>query len=70
MGGGVMKMHKESQFSFTSKEINALLLALNSFYNQKMHESGITDKSVSHAVSAGKKLKLIARLRKQAEIYL
>ena len=53
-----MKMHKESQFSFTSKEINALLLALNSFYNQKMHESRITDKSVIHAVSAGKKLKL------------
>ena len=55
---------KKSQVSFTSEEINALLLALNSFYNQKMHENQITDESVNHAVSAGKKLKLIARLRK------
>ena len=57
-------MLKKSQVSFTSKEINALLLALNSFYNQKMHESQITDESLKHAVSAGKKLKLTARLRK------
>lgn len=51
-------MQKKCQVSFTSREISALLLALNSFYNQKMHESRITDKSVIHAVSAGKKLKL------------
>lgn len=57
-------MLKKSQVSFTSEEINALLLALNSFYNQKMHESRITDKSVNHAVSAGRKLRLIKRLSK------
>jgi len=62
-------MQKKTQISFTSKEVNALLLALNSFYNQKMHESKVADKSVTHAVSAGKKLKMIAKLHKQKEMH-
>jgi len=54
-------MRKNHQISLSSEEINALLLALNSFYNQKVHEGRASDKSVSHAVSAGKKLKLISK---------
>jgi len=46
---------------FTTAEINALMLALNAFYNQKVHEGKASDKSVSHAVSAGRKLQLLKK---------
>ena len=46
---------------FSTAEINALMLALNAFYNQKVHEGKASDKSVTHAVSAGRKLKLLSK---------
>lgn len=50
---------------FSSEEINALMLALNAFYNQKVHEGKASDKSVAHAVSAGRKLKFLSKGARQ-----
>ena len=50
---------------FSADEINALMLALNAFYNQKVHEGKASDKSVAHAVSAGRKLKFLSKGARQ-----